>query len=280
MHMPYDSNGNASVTRDLAVTGQIVQAAQVNVPFADIQAMLSQVVLRSGVAPMSGNLSLAGFKITNAANGSAPGDYVTMEQFNAAVSAARIPTGKRGSFFLLVPPTGWIVGDGRTIGNATSNATNRANADAYNLFAVFWSSFPALQIFTSAGAVSTRGASFDADWNASKALQVFDLRGEYDRGADAGRGVATDAVVGSAISDLIKSHAHGVTDNGHDHQNSYPQPSSGPDNDRGGSPSLFSLDNSIATARTDPSTTGISIQSFGGSETRPRTVSTLHCIKL
>lgn len=63
--MPYDANGIATVTRTPAATGQTIQAAQVNTPFTDIQAMLSQVLLRSGVAPMTGPLNMGGFSITN-----------------------------------------------------------------------------------------------------------------------------------------------------------------------------------------------------------------------
>lgn len=78
--MPYDSSGIATVDRQIAVTGQTVLAVQVNVPFADIESMLSQVLLRSGVAPMNGNLPMAGFKITSLANGTADGDAVNYSQ--------------------------------------------------------------------------------------------------------------------------------------------------------------------------------------------------------
>lgn len=63
--MPYDSNGVATINRQRAVTGQTVQAAQVNTPFDDTQSMLSQVLLRSGVAPMTGALNMNGYKQTN-----------------------------------------------------------------------------------------------------------------------------------------------------------------------------------------------------------------------
>lgn len=78
--IPYDSNGVATVTRQLAVTGQTIEAVQVNVPFADIQSMLSQVLLRSGVAPMTGNLNLNGFKITNLSPATADGNAVEYSQ--------------------------------------------------------------------------------------------------------------------------------------------------------------------------------------------------------
>ena len=85
--MPYDSSGVATVERQIAVTGQVVQAVQVNTPFADIESMLSQLILRSGVAPFSGNQSLAGFKFTNSGQASADGDLVPKSQLDTAVAA-------------------------------------------------------------------------------------------------------------------------------------------------------------------------------------------------
>jgi hypothetical protein len=78
--MPYDSNGNATVTRNRAVTGQTVQAAQVNVPFDDVQSMLSQVLLRSGVAPMTGPINMNNFKLTNVGEGVLDSDVATISQ--------------------------------------------------------------------------------------------------------------------------------------------------------------------------------------------------------
>lgn len=81
--MPYDSNGNATINRDRAVTGQTAAAPQVNVPFDDVQSMLSQVLLRSGVAPMTGPLNMNGFRATGAADALADGDLVTLSQVQA-----------------------------------------------------------------------------------------------------------------------------------------------------------------------------------------------------
>ena len=280
--MPFDSNGNASLVPGyLAVTGQTILASQHNPPLEDIAAMLSQCLLRSGVAPLSGNLSAAGFKITNAANGSADGDYVTMSQLNAviaSITAATAPTGARQGFFMTTAPTGWVKGNGGTIGSAASNATTRANADTLNLYTLFWDNFSnaILPIQDSTGASTTRGASAVADFNANKRLPVFDLRDEYDRGADDGRGIDATLTVGKVQADLIKNHVHPITDPGHVHPG---VPQAVADNDRGGLSSTFSID---ATGNTGSATTGITIQNNtdGGTETRPRTVATLHCIKL
>lgn len=85
--MPFDSNGVATVNRQVAVTGQTVLAVQVNVPFADIESMLSQVLLRSGVAPMGANLNMASFKIINVAEGTNPGDAVEFSQLALKLAA-------------------------------------------------------------------------------------------------------------------------------------------------------------------------------------------------
>lgn len=87
--MPFDSSGNASVTRNIAVTGQTVLAEQVNVPFADIQSMLSQVLLRSGVAPMTGPLNSNGFKLINIGDGSSDTDAASFGQLNDAIAAIK-----------------------------------------------------------------------------------------------------------------------------------------------------------------------------------------------
>lgn len=66
--MPYDANGNYSLPNgSLVATGQDIVPPQHNTPLNDISSALSQVVLRSGVAPMSGNLAMGGNRITNLA---------------------------------------------------------------------------------------------------------------------------------------------------------------------------------------------------------------------
>ena len=90
--MPFDSSGNASVTRNIAVTGQTVLAEQVNVPFADIQTMLSQLVLRSGVAPMTGPLNSNGFRQTNVGDPTADGDGANKNYVDDQIEGALATT--------------------------------------------------------------------------------------------------------------------------------------------------------------------------------------------
>lgn len=84
--MPYDSQGIAQVSGNRPVNGQDTDAAQINVPLADIQSMLSQVLLKSGVAPMTGNLNMNSFRIKNLQEASADDEPVTKGQFDETIA--------------------------------------------------------------------------------------------------------------------------------------------------------------------------------------------------
>ena len=90
--------------------------------------------------------------------------------------------------------SGWVWAAG-TIGNASSNATNRANADTQALFEFYWNDAAynytggtatgaALQVFDSAGTPVAKGASAAADYAANRQISIPDMR---DR-VPAGRG--------------------------------------------------------------------------------------------
>lgn len=66
--------------------------------------------------------------------------------------------------------TGWVRCNGRTIGSATSGATERANADTEDLFTHLWTEDSNLSV--SGG----RGASAAADWSANKTITLPDAR--------------------------------------------------------------------------------------------------------
>ncbi|RAI31493.1 hypothetical protein [Rhodoplanes serenus] len=145
------------------------------------------------------------------------------------------------------PISGWVRANGRTIGSATSGATERAHADAQALFEYLWSADSNLSV--SGG----RGASANADWLANKTIALPDARGRALAGLDdmgstaAGRLTssffgATATVLGAAggaesrslsatnlppisytpagtvsVSLAQTPHAHGVSDPGHNH---------------------------------------------------------------
>jgi microcystin-dependent protein len=74
--------------------------------------------------------------------------------------------------------SGFVRANGRTIGSATSGATERANADTQALFEYLWGADANLTV--SGG----RGASANADWTANKTLTLPDFRGRVIAGLD------------------------------------------------------------------------------------------------
>lgn len=66
--------------------------------------------------------------------------------------------------------SGWVRANGRTIGNAASGATERANADCEDLFLFLWNQDTTLTV--SGG----RGATADGDFAANKQIALPDMR--------------------------------------------------------------------------------------------------------
>lgn len=66
--------------------------------------------------------------------------------------------------------SGWVRMNGRTIGSATSGATERANSDTQALFEYLWGADSNLAVS------SGRGASAAADWSANKTIALPDFR--------------------------------------------------------------------------------------------------------
>lgn len=74
--------------------------------------------------------------------------------------------------------SGFVRANGRTIGSATSGATERANSDAQQLFEYLWGADENLAVS------SGRGASANADWTANKTIALPDWRGLAIAGLD------------------------------------------------------------------------------------------------
>lgn len=76
--------------------------------------------------------------------------------------------------------TGWVRDNGRTIGNALSGATERANADVANLYAWYYDNFNDTICPVTGG----RGASAASDFAAGKPIATLDKRGRAAIGMD------------------------------------------------------------------------------------------------
>lgn len=175
---------------------------------------------------------------------------------------------------------GFVRDNGRTIGSATSGATERANADCAALYTFIWTNFND----TTCPVTGGRGASAAADFSANKPIQLPDKRGMVlgglaDMGnSDSGRlngipvvsGSITTAgsVIGENLHYLslseLPQHNHGVNETPHSHDVHF--------NATGYASGFVSGVSSIVTppgttfgaSAAAARSTGISIQSNGG----------------
>lgn len=98
--------------------------------------------------------------------------------------------------------TGWVRDNGRSIGSASSGATERANADTEALFNFLWQTYDNTICPVSSG----RGVSSAADWAANKTIATPDKRGYIVGGLDdmgnsaAGRFANVPVVSGSVTT--------------------------------------------------------------------------------
>lgn len=92
--------------------------------------------------------------------------------------------------------TGWVRLAGRSIGSATSGATERANSDTQVLYEYLWAADTNLSVATG------RGASAAADFAANKALTLPDARG---------RGVTALDDMGNSAAGTLTSTYYGTS---------------------------------------------------------------------
>lgn len=160
----------------------------------------------------AGSATSASSSATSAANSaSAAASSATSASNSAAQAASFSPTGAIYHYFGATAPAGWLIRNGSTIGDASSGATSRANADTQALFTLIWnnSSNTDFPIQDSTGAASTRGASAATDFAAHKRMPLPDDRGSFDRGVNtSGAGVDNGRVLGSYQADAFQGHEH------------------------------------------------------------------------
>lgn len=168
---------------------------------------------------------------------------VTVAKLGSDVTSlisSTVPPGLVASFAASSAPTGWLKANGAAVSRTTYAA----------LF-------------------SAIGTTFGAG-NGSTTFNVPDLRGEFIRGWDDGRGADGGRSFGSFQADAFQGHFHNII--GRTNYNS--GGSYGPTGSGANNPTV-DLTNSATTIETD-STYGTARVA---SETRPRNVALLHCIK-
>jgi hypothetical protein len=116
-------------------------------------------------------------------------------------AAVGVPVGAPIALFSTTVPSGYVLMNALTIGNASSGATGRANADTFFLFVYNWLNFSnsVCPLFNSAGTAIARGANPYADFAANNRLQVPELQGTSFIGADTMAGVATSLLAGVPV---------------------------------------------------------------------------------
>lgn len=127
-------------------------------------------------------------------------------------------------------------------------------------------------LFTSIG--TTYGAG-----DGSTTFKIPDLRGEFIRGFDNGRGIDTGRVLGSSQIDTYKSHTHtGTTLSAGAHTHTYAAPGITNDFD-GGSGNAAEYAYTATTSSSGAHTHTLTIDESGFNETRPRNIAMKYCIK-
>ena len=179
---------------------------------------------------------------TNAADAITP---ATLAAVLASLGVQLSPPGQVAAFARATAPTGWLKANGAAVSRTTYNA----------LFAAI-------------------GTTFGVG-NGSSTFNLPDMRGEFARGLDDGRGVDAGRALGSAQTDAFQGHTHGPLANLLGGGSSNNTIDSTVTSSGGSSASPL-----VNTNAGDPIATG----SFGtprtASETRPRNVALLYCIKV
>jgi len=182
-----------------------------------------------------------------------PGEVVEIEnnvtRWQVVSNVGSIPTGTVQAFAGSTAPIGYLLCNGAAVSRTTYS----------KLFSVI-------------------GTTYGAG-NGTTTFNVPDLRGEFIRGLDAGRGVDSGRTLGSSQGDLFRAHTHsGTTSVAGAHTHTYQRTvwtgTPGVDDD--------SSEYSFRDAETSPAgahTHSLSINSTGGVETRPRNVAMNFIIK-
>lgn len=159
-----------------------------------------------------------------------------------------IPKGAVLPFAMSAIPEGWLKCNGAAISRTVYN----------NLFSLI-------------------GTTYGAG-DGSTTYNLPDLRGEFVRGWDDSRGVDTSRTLGTNQGSANLSHAHTITDPKHTHVVTLTSGAAG--SSVGNNVSAGLSNNLSAVVNTMSSVaTGITINNSGDTESRPRNVALMYCIK-
>ena len=152
-----------------AVAGTTIRASYFNSTIQDLATALSLCWTRDGQSTATGTMNFLGVNMTG--NLAVTGNVTVAGR---SVSTRQFAVGEYVLSASSTAPTGTISPNGGTIGNASSNASTRANADTAELFALLWASSTntELQLKDSGGSNVARGASAAIDFVANRQLTI------------------------------------------------------------------------------------------------------------
>ena len=199
---------------------------------------------------LTGDLTLVGAPTTN--NMAATKKYVD-DQIAAVPSGDATPAGTVIWTARSTAPTGYLKANGAAVSRST-----------------YATLFSAIGTFYGAGDGSTT-------------FNLPDLRGEFVRGWDDGRGVDSGRVFASAQAGALESHSHtGTTNSAGSHAHSYDRAVAAGDNDASAGTTRQTQDQTqgFNTSSAGAHTHSFTTNTAGGAETRPRNLALLACIKV
>jgi microcystin-dependent protein len=158
------------------------------------------------------------------------------------------PAGEIAVFAMNSAPAGWLAADGSNVSRATYSSLFSAIGTTYGI------------------------------GDGTTTFTLPDLRGYFVRGAGTnGDGVASGTFAAKQ-ADAYLNHTHGVTESPHSHTQYIPAVTTYADGTN--TARVYSI-STLTTTTTASASTGLSVNTSttGGSETRPRNIAMLYCIK-
>lgn len=125
----------------------------------------------------------------------------TLAEFSTPLNGAAA-TGFMKAISHTTVQSGWVLMDDGTIGDASSSATTRANADTEDLYVFLWNNFSNTACPVSGG----RGASANSDYAAHKTITLPPVSGRLIGASGAGSGLTS-----RTLGDTVGEETHSIT---------------------------------------------------------------------
>ena len=236
-------------------------AATLNLTLGSTVVGASPIVKGSNAALIAGDIPGAGYPLQ--LNWSNTYSAWVLQNPATGIFVSSVPVGAIVQFPCASAPSGYLLCNGQLVSRAT---------------------YPSLWSFAqSSGNISATDGAWTAGkfspGNGSTTFRLPQFGGYFLRPLDNGNGIDPARAIGTVQSAQNQSHTHGVTDPGHHHNIQWGQVNSGVSPGMAGNDLTSEPYNIVTSAITTTEATGISVNSSGGTESRPINISVLTCIK-